>query len=103
MAAFDLAILVLQLSITAIAGVIAAVTRTRQEYNEVKQQLEEFPNPNSPWPLILVALAGGLLVSAECSWALSFPREHALLFLAILLLQVMAVEAAANRVLAGFA
>ena len=34
----------------AIAGVIAAATRTRQEYNEYHGKLEEFPNPRSAWP-----------------------------------------------------
>ena len=50
MGAFDSAILVLQLVIIAIAGVIAAATRTRQEYNEYHGKLEEFPNPRSAWP-----------------------------------------------------
>lgn len=100
---FDSGILILQLSITAIVGVIAAVTRTRQEYNDYRQQLEEFPNPNSPWPLILVAAGSGLVWLGECFWALSHPGEHALLFLAVLLLQVMTADAAGSRVLAGFA
>jgi len=103
MGAFDSAILVLQLVIIAIAGVIAAATRTRQEYNEYHGKLEEFPNPRSAWPLVLVVLGSGLVLSGECYWALNFTREHALLFLSMLLLQGMATNAAAKKVLAGFA
>ena len=102
MGAFDCAILVLQLVIIAIAGVIAAATRTRQEY-KYYGKLEEFPNPRSAWPLVLVVLGSGLVLSGECYWALIFAREHALLFLSMLLLQGMATNAAAKKVLAGFA
>lgn len=103
MTAFDCIILVLQLVIIAIAGVIAAATRTRQEYNEYHGKLEEFPNHNSPWPLILVVVGSSLVLSGECFWALTFAREHALLFLSMLLLQGMATNATAKKVLAGYA
>ena len=102
MGVLDCGILVIQLVIMAIAAVIAAATRTRQEYNEYYGRLEEFPNLHSPWRLILVTIGSGMLLVSECYWALTYPRENALLFLALLLLQVMATRSTATRVLSGF-
>jgi hypothetical protein len=99
---FDCGVLVLQLAIIAIGAVTAAVTRTRQEYNEYHMTLEDFPNPESPWPLILVVAGSGMVWLGEVYWALASPRAQALLFLSVLLLQIMTIHAAARQVLAGF-
>ena len=102
MGVIDCGVLVIQLIIMAIAAVIAAATRTRQDYNEYYGKLEEFHNLNSPWPLILVTMGSGMLLVSECYWALTYQRENALLFLAVLVLQGMATRSAATRVLSGF-
>ncbi len=99
---FDCGVLVLQLAIIAIGAVTAAVTRTRQEYNEYHRTLEDFPNPKSPWLLILVVAGSGMVWLGEVYWALASPRAQALLFLSVLLLQIMTIHAAAKQVLAGF-
>lgn len=98
---FDGGVLVLQLAIIAIGAVTAAVTRTRQEFNEYHWRLEDFPNPQSPWPLILVIASSGMVWLGEFYLALVSPRAQTLLFLSMLL-QLMAIHAAAQPVVAGY-
>lgn len=98
---FDFAVLVVQLAIIVIGAVTAAVTRSRQEFDEYYWRLEDFPNPESPWPLILVVVGSSLIWLGEVYWALTFPRTQALLFLSVLLFQLITLHTATRRVVAG--
>jgi hypothetical protein len=102
MEVFACVVLVLQLVLIAFGAVTAIVTRTRQEFNEYHWRLEDFPNPKSPWLLILVLAGSGIVWMGELYLTQVSPREQALLFLAVLLLQIMAIHEAAIPVIAGY-
>lgn len=100
---FGVGVLIVQLVISLICGFIAAVTRTKQVYDDWHKQLVDYKNPVSARMLVFIVLVSMISIIGEYCWGTLFPQHDAtILYLALLIAQIVLSCNAVSKVLQGY-